>query len=703
MSAANRSKPEPLLLWLKVTDVACYIFYKESEQAENTEQSKQSEPKFISYLTRVANKNGIIVLTRREAENRDFCRVGEDLSKQGFLEFTAIEHTFESLEKHIANLPDDFKENFDENESARREMVNAEHNHVTDTNIALVPILHWSVCDVFDLENTPLKEVAKVPRYVKYFDSSIWHYYYPFFRWQACQKQWSEDDGEERLLWIFREMYRNACRNLYSLTNASEFRELNKRLMKEAFLAGSAHGQAVSPFVFHSEFEVKARIEKEKRDFDAGNKCRTDLFGGTKWRILLVDDHANKFLKETERKKLLELPSPYGDCQAVDWDEEKMRTRMCPMGKLRIIYDLLLSVKKDCRIIWSSPSKNDVSKIAQHLSAANSKLAAPLEWNYVGETDCEKGNFDIAIVCAHDVESALTLLSYARFDIVLLDYLLGSRKNGREYSYTLLKKIKHRWEQEESREDKPEEEKDDKQKNFPPTLFGPNGKLFFMHISAFVPAIAERLQEQMLVRDTKYWHIARGACPINTPQLFLFYFFSLMEKRYSELNGNKEPAGESSVSTQTSTLVGLLYAIFGPDGAAGRAGFISVKNNAVKRFNELLGLRRRYDILRRNDVVREDPARDWCHRKGSLLVYSLFPDIECYSNSCWEHVQHLIYLIAFGTVRQWPEMWEEYLFVRERLQAAERIMEDRIRHYPFFDGEMLTDKIEKYIVGLKNA
>ena len=40
-----------------------------------------------------------------------------------------------------------------------------------------------------------------------------------------------------------------------------------------------------------------------------------------------------------------------------------------------------------------------------------------------------------------------------------------------------------------------------------------------------------------------------------------------------------------------------------------------------------------------------------------------------------EHLTQLVYLTAFGTVRQWPEMWEEYQFIRsitgERIESIE--------------------------------
>ena len=47
-----------------------------------------------------------------------------------------------------------------------------------------------------------------------------------------------------------------------------------------------------------------------------------------------------------------------------------------------------------------------------------------------------------------------------------------------------------------------------------------------------------------------------------------------------------------------------------------------------------------------------------------------------------EHLTQLVYLTAFGTVRQWPEMWEEYQYIKSVLGKIE--------------------EVEIYIVDLKN-
>mgnify|MGYP000615215651 FL=1 len=144
-----------------------------------------------------------------------------------------------------------------------------------------------------------------------------------------------------------------------------------------------------------------------------------------------------------------------------------------------------------------------------------------LQWKY--ENTDNNSETNIYIVYVQTKEEAWIITKYFKFDFILLDYLLGESGdvNQREYTYELLDKI---------REEYDNVQKDNKlsipEKRIALSWIAPLNKLYFMYISAFVPAISERLQEQGLIRDTPYWHIARGACPTNTPYLFFILFIS---------------------------------------------------------------------------------------------------------------------------------------------------------------------------------
>ena len=57
-----------------------------------------------------------------------------------------------------------------------------------------------------------------------------------------------------------------------------------------------------------------------------------------------------------------------------------------------------------------------------------------------------------------------------------------------------------------------------------------------------------------------------------------------------------------------------------------------------------------------------------------------------------EHLTHLVHLTAFGTARQWPEMWEEYLFFKNQFDS---VCEDTDARKELYSA------MEKYIIDLK--
>ena len=56
----------------------------------------------------------------------------------------------------------------------------------------------------------------------------------------------------------------------------------------------------------------------------------------------------------------------------------------------------------------------------------------------------------------------------------------------------------------------------------------------------------------------------------------------------------------------------------------------------------------------------------------------------------------MIYLIAFGTIRQWTELWEEYIFVQKTLTKYDELTGDKKK-----PGHQLVNAMRKYIINLK--
>ncbi len=548
-----------------------------------------------------------------------------------------------------------------------------EHLEYDESRTNIEPIIHVTPFDIWSKtlscdDNTIMNFAA---RYTKIIDSSICNFYTPI------EPSVDVTLCITRLKNIIDSIIEHYNNNRYALHIVAEQSDYYARVIKESYLEGSAHSSYVSPFVFHSEQETCALLNKElveTKILDDTGKLEVDsnkVAFKSKFRILLLDDHANVSMRTAGAGK-------ESDRYEYKIDES---TKLCDHGKLKIIIDNIHSIFPNVNIAWGVPSPDDIN------NCNNNPICSI--WNY---TNSESTDFSIAIVCVRSVEDAKIALKHSRFDLVLLDYLLDTNKEkgGREYSYELLRYIyEHRSEKEyvNVKNLNGIEEKVPNEKYIPA---GPLSKFYFMHISAFSTAIAERLQEQGLVYSAKYWHIGRGACPTNTPNLFLFYFFKLMEKRYSEMLFDEDYKIEGN------TLIDLLKAIFKDNNS-------HVKTYSSSNFNALLNLRSKYDKMKYDTYPEEFyskkdiTAEKILNRRGSLLVYSLFPDIQHYSNSFWEHIQHLIYLFANGTMRQWPEMYEEYIFVRERLIAAENTLEIPTKE------ERPSYLIEQYIIQLKNA
>ena len=393
-----------------------------------------------------------------------------------------------------------------------------------------------------------------------------------------------------------------------------EYAELQGRFVEQSYLIGN-HGEGVSPFVFHSEREDKELLEQEeikKVGFDFGKD----------WNMLLLDDC-------TGDKKMQDLNK---NCSNINKEE---------------------IIRKDLERI-------DVS-----------------------------GN--ITIESVNNIKNAFSKLydEKKQYSIILLDYLLDfNESKQREYGYHLLEiidilsKLLEQLNTSENSDHSPiidktleEQEKmypyifniykyiakdtdtdgnpllivcderilyNDVKKKLTNNLFGPNDQLYFMFTSPYWAAIYERLHEEQISLNNKYYQISIGACPTNTPYLFLYNLHDMMRMRYESLSITDE--GEA----RPMCLVEFLEELF--------CNISNVQTRCVKKFDDLLRLRTLYNR------IKDDNDR---------LIKSIFLDKEEYRNHFWEHLQNLIYLIAFGDIRQVPEMKEEYTFISDRLKKAE--------------------------------
>lgn len=454
------------------------------------------------------------------------------------------------------------------------------------------PTIHMTLGNIFEEkdEKDNIKEPYK--RFARYMDSSIWNYYAPIIV-KDEMKDGLEDPNRYDFSSFISAIHaiinnsffetQKGLTNLYELNVTKEYADINERIfMQSKLMEISGHGKNVSPFLFHSEQKVKSAIkEKEQQKNEILNY---------KWRILLVDDHA-------------EIPMRIG---------EKSST----IAKLDIIKRAFTELFGD-NIVTTDPTNTD-AKIY-------------IEW-------------------VPNIKGAEEALKSKKYEIILLDYLLDQRQEGtgREYGYELLKEIY----------DKENGIKSDNSIDFNYKK-GPDNRFYFMFISAFTTAVSERLLTEGWHRSEDYWYIGEGACPINTPYLFQYRLLHIMQKRMTKMELKRFEIAKY-----------LEKEIYGD-------GCDIPRNNAREKFKEVLNFMCEYEQL----------EKDYSYDKNvfnsteSVMVTNFLGE-KLYPKAVFEHVVQLVYLTAFGTVRQWSEMWEEYQFIKSIV------------------GKI--DSVEEYIFNLKN-
>ena len=478
------------------------------------------------------------------------------------------------------------------------------------------PIIHLALEDIF---------LCQYKRYSKYTDSSIWNYFICI----PSENEYDRISTEKELFRVFKEIISNYTNNLYKLYIAQEYADFNARLLNSSYLAtkGEGHADSVSPFLFHSEkWCLKNIIENE------GN------FLLYKWCVLLLDDHVLSPLNKIDNGK----GSDKG-CRSEYIIKEGP-------DKLRIISNNIRSVFPDCKIGY-----------IDHRSPL-------VVYSEVDDTIIPiSESLNIVFYCVSTLADSMEVLSKRRFEIVLLDYLLGKSvefDDSREYAYELFTKTL----------------KQIKENNYKDKVFGPHGRLFCMFISAFTTAVNERLLAEGLHKSEETWHIADGACPTNTPYLFLYNLLHLMKKRLDDMGlekltipnykENKKDFEKCHIKSK------IIDEIFISDDIA-REENTSVRQRANDKFNKVLSLLYHYKNLL-NDT--HNPGNIF-ESDESVLATDFIeknPDL----GGFLEHLMQLVYLTAYGTVRQWPEMWEEYQFIKTVVGVQENI--------------------ENYILSLKN-
>lgn len=548
----------------------------------------------------------------------------------------------------------------------------------------------------------PLNE--KIPRSFQIMDNSIWNYLVP-------KKSVPEVDEngkkvtlsfEDNFFSAIESIYRNYQKKLYSLSVAKEYADLNARLAKQAFVAGS-HAEGVSPFIFHSESAIQRMIKKEFVGEDNVIKKIADQ----KWRILLVDDKAKQSMQNDKN-----------DNNEYSWN--------CKLVVIINLFKRFIDKYANGKII-ACQEYVDKKNVIRIFDEKNLEL---VEAKKEGVKDSD---IFVMFEFAQNVEAAEKALRARTYDLVLLDYYLEKDKSGNHsYGTNLLETVCKYVSAKKSVESllllKPEEKKKETKRIFDTSdikyeelrkyidkvghenikllydtkdikliekvyeeikneekLGGaPCDRHFFMFISAYSSAVHDRLLAEGLNQSERYWYVNLGACPTNTPQLFLYNLIKLMEKRLDD----------SGILKLSSTdIYDLAYKIYLPKEQDSRGDSIRKRANAL--YQKVLSLQYHYrSILKDVEIPFGQNATEF-DTKGSVLM-THFIQNKINLGGMLEHITQLVHITAFGTVRQWPEMWEEYIYFKAMFEKQIEKDNENI------DCGTLFSNIENYILKLKS-
>ena len=545
----------------------------------------------------------------------------------------------------------------------------------------LAPIIHIFPYDIFMNED--------VYRYKKIVDSSIWNHYIVIEKGKTL----------EQLKNVIKQIGVYCAEKRYSLNLTYEYCDFHSQLVDICEKTNSGPHADISPFLFHSESEMQKIIDNYKNKVMHDTSLPTIL--KYRWRFLLLDDKSGEKMSDYNNAQIdiCKLQIVAHDLCLLGFGENQIWFRVPEFKPVREGSFLPNNSNSDNRIL------DDNQRIIEYKEINGKREKVEPFMKYVGrvkngkfvpgqpkfqvdfETPDNTDDIQIVIDCVKHVDAAQYCLQKYKYEIVLLDYLLYKDKiaGDKEYGYQLLERL-NIWHQEKlkrAKDKKPDAELDN---IYHP---GPNGRFFFLFISAYTTAVHERMLEKGFGKTERgLWFLGDGACPTNTPYLFAYRLLLLMRYRIKDLSLDNEGGFLS--------LIDLLKEIF--VNTDPRDKLTDVRERAHKHFNHVLFMRDKYKKLE-NDLLEEDEksittGEDIINMRSSLLIQSAFQRVHLFSGSFFEHLQHLVYLTAFGTIRQWTELWEEYVFIHKTLLRYDDLTGGS-------DGLTINQAIRDYIIQLK--
>jgi len=424
-----------------------------------------------------------------------------------------------------------------------------------------------------------------------FLDSSIWNYYITV----DSNKKTSDKlvKVSDKLVKVIEIIQHNYAENLYHTKIAREFIELNYRLLKNSYLeANGGHANAVVPFVFHSEYEMK---KKARKILDEINKIikiqdKTDNKIKLQWNVLLLDDYANNKLGTVGKTKKNTKKDVFDHVTGNFFENYNKKSEL--NYKLSFIGD------KD---------SDDNIQTVESISAALERIVEVKK----EEKDKKDEN-------------------KTQYDIILLDYLLGRpnpKKLKREYGHEFLEQLKDKI----NKRDVEKEEKIIINK-------GPLGRFWIFPISSFNNAMLSKLREKGIEKINDDWYIMEGADMVNTPNLFIYNFYKLIQLQLKQAFATKKDIVKFIMLNRQ----------------VNKKDFSKIREFARKLYGQYM---HKFGV---REALKQDAVNGSAFAKSVLkhIKEKGLSDVQFYEN-----VRKLIYLIGYGNHYDTPQMQRVFLSI----------------------------------------
>ena len=392
-------------------------------------------------------------------------------------------------------------------------------------------------------------------------NSSIWMRLCDNVNWDGVVASDAEPDSVKMALEEF-EWFKKL--GLYEFNSAKEYLEYNLRAQKENYIAEiGGHDKHVTPMIYSDETDYrdffignsnKLFFKFLKEMDDEGNRFKTE---DVELRVLLLDDKLGCQKQEKKREPNTDNPKSeyFHNCNNCDNCTGKDTCKLRVIKELMSGQFIIDGTKKKAfnkKTYWAdevdSCCVNQI-KIENVWELENNQLLPPKNGNIRDELNkkLKENSHNVQIIGVPDLESALALMSCCKFDIILLDYLLGERTGGqteRVYSTELFEFLIFKFRDKDQNYKKIENCPDivqmlanclnnrldnDKKMIFLEQLRdevklnrGPLDKYWIVPMTSYNSSFIADLQKRNVPLIDYRWNISQGADPINTPWKFLY-------------------------------------------------------------------------------------------------------------------------------------------------------------------------------------